>query len=45
VRINDRTGDDPRPPCRIRCTIAAVAVFTLPSIGATVGYDLSRRAR
>lgn len=43
VRLNDRTGDDPRPPCRVRCTLAAVAVFTLPSIGATVGYDLSRR--
>jgi len=43
VRLNDRTGDDARPPCRLRCTIAAVAVFTLPSLGATVAYDLSRR--
>jgi hypothetical protein len=43
VRLNDRTGDEARPPCRLRCTIAAVAVFTLPSIGATVAYDLSRR--
>jgi hypothetical protein len=43
VRLNDRTGDAPRPPCRLRCTVAAVAVFTLPSIGAAVGYDVSRR--
>jgi hypothetical protein len=32
----------PRPPCRLACTLAAVAVFTLPSIGATVGFNLSR---
>jgi hypothetical protein len=43
VRVMDRTGDDPRPPCRIRCTLAAVAIFTLPSVGATIGYDASRR--
>jgi hypothetical protein len=44
VRLNDRTGDGPRPACRLRCTLAAVAVFTLPSIGATVAYNASRRA-
>jgi len=43
VRLNDRTGDDPRPPCHVRCVLAAVAVFALPSIGATVGFNLSRR--
>jgi hypothetical protein len=42
VRLNDRTGDDPRPPCRLVCTLAATAVFVLPSVGATVGYNLSR---
>jgi hypothetical protein len=44
VRLNDRTGDGPRPPCRLRCALAAAAVFTLPSIGATVAYNASRRA-
>lgn len=44
VRLNDRTGDGARPPCRIRCTLAAVAVFALPSIGATTAYNASRRA-
>jgi hypothetical protein len=42
VRLNDRTGDDPRPPCRLVCTLAATAVFVLPSVGATIGYNLSR---
>lgn len=44
VRLNDRTGDGPRPPCRLRCVIAAAAVFTLPAIGATVAYNASRPA-
>jgi len=43
VRLNDREGDD-RPPCRLACSLAAAAVFVLPSVGATVGYNLSRRA-
>jgi len=43
VRLNDRTGDDPRPPCRLRCALAAAAAFALPSIGATVGFNMSRR--
>lgn len=42
VRLNDREGDDPRPPCRLACKLAATAVFLLPSVGATVGYNLSR---
>ena len=42
VRIFDRGDEVPRPPCRLACTLAAVAVFTLPSIGATVGFNLSR---
>lgn len=44
VRLNDRTGDGPRPPCRLVCALAAAAVFTLPSIGATVAYNASRTA-
>jgi hypothetical protein len=43
VRVNRRPDGDERP-CRIACTLAGVAVLTLPSIGATVGYDLSRKA-
>jgi hypothetical protein len=42
VRLNDREGDDPRPPCRLACTLTATAVFLLPSVSATVGYNLSR---
>ena len=45
VRLMDRTGDEPRPPCSVRCALAAVAVFTLPSVGATLGYNASRRTR
>lgn len=44
VRLNDRTGDGPRAACRLRCVIAAAAVFTLPTIGATAAYNASRRA-
>lgn len=42
VRLNDRKGDAADPPCRIVCAVSAVAVFLLPAIGATVGYDLTR---
>ena len=42
VRLEDHGPDEPHPPCRLRCSLAAVAVFVLPSVGATVGYDLSR---
>ena len=43
VRLNDRNGDGPRPPCRVVCSIAAAAVFALPSVGATIAYNASRR--
>ena len=43
VRLNDRRGDGPRPPCRIVCALSAVAVLTLPSVGAAVAYNASRR--
>jgi hypothetical protein len=42
VRLN-RRADDVDRPCGVTCTLAGVAVFTLPSIGATVGYNLSRK--
>lgn len=44
VRINKRLanrGDESRP-CRLVCAVSGVAVFLLPSVGATVGYGLSR---
>ena len=44
VRINKRLanrGGESRP-CRLVCALSGVAVFLLPSVGATVGYDLSR---
>lgn len=42
VKLLDRDDDEPRGPCRIGCAIAAIATFTLPSIGATWAYDASR---
>lgn len=42
VRLNDRDGDD-RRPCRLLCSVSAVGTFLMPSIGATVGFNLSRR--
>lgn len=44
VQINKRIaarGGEPRP-CRLVCALSGVAIFLLPSIGATVGYDVSR---
>jgi len=41
-----RRGDDvPATPCHVTCVLTTVAIVTLPSIGATVAYDASRRAR
>jgi hypothetical protein len=42
VRLNDRDDDEPRA-CRVRCVASSAAVFLLPSVGATVGFNLSRR--
>jgi hypothetical protein len=45
VRLNTRGEDDdaaPRP-CRVLCRAAAIAVFTLPSVGATIAYDATRK--
>ena len=43
VRLNERAEDDEPRPCRVRCVASSAAVFLLPSIGATVGFNLSRR--
>lgn len=43
ARLNRTPDDQPYPPCRLKCRLSAIAAFTLPSIGATVGYNLSRR--
>ena len=43
VRLNDRAPDDEPRACRARCVASSAAVFLLPSIGATVGFNLSRR--
>ena len=42
VRANRRGPDAPERPCKALCVLTGVAVFALPSIGATVGYNLSR---
>jgi hypothetical protein len=42
VRLNQPAGRRDQP-CRVLCVASTVAIFLLPSIGATVGYNLSRR--
>ena len=43
VRLVDRDDGSPPRGGRIVSAIAGAAVFVLPSVGATVGYNLSRR--
>lgn len=43
IRLNERGDDERDEPCRIRCVVSAIGVVLLPSIGATVGYNLSRK--
>ena len=43
ARLNRTSDDRPAPPCGFTCRVSAVAAFTLPSIGATLGYNVSRR--
>ena len=43
IRLNRRGDEDERRPCRLGCIVSAAGVFLLPSIGATVGFNLSRR--
>ena len=42
VMLNRRPDDD-ASPCRIGCILGSVAVFVLPSVGATIGFNMSRR--
>lgn len=42
-RLHDRAPDDVPRPCHLACIVAATAIVALPSIGATVAYDASRR--
>jgi hypothetical protein len=44
IRANQH-DDSSDTPCRVRCILSAVAVFTMPSIGATVGFNATRRYR
>ena len=43
VRLNKLAAEegDPRP-CRVVCVVSGLAVGLLPSVGATIGYNLSR---
>jgi MFS family permease len=43
VRLVDRDGDEAPRGGRIVSTLAGIAVAVLPSVGATIGYNLSRR--
>ena len=43
ARLNRTRDDQPLPPCRVKCRVSAAAAFLLPSVGATLGYNLSRR--
>jgi hypothetical protein len=42
VRLNTRSAEDDGA-CHVRCVLSTVAIFTLPSIGATIGFNLSRK--
>jgi hypothetical protein len=42
VKLNDPTGDGRTTPCKLACVLSGIAVFVLPSAGATIGYNLSR---
>jgi hypothetical protein len=43
VRLFDDDEEESDRPCRLACSLATIAVFALPSVGATVGFNLSRR--
>lgn len=43
ARLNRPAPDRPDPPCRLVCRVSAFAAFTLPAIGGTLGYNLTRR--
>jgi hypothetical protein len=44
VRLNKKgTNGDTDRPCHVACVLSTAAIFLLPSAGATVGFNLSRR--
>ena len=41
-----RRGDEgPAKPCHIGCVLASAAIVALPSVGATLAYDATRRVK
>ncbi|MFL5574954.1 MAG: hypothetical protein ACJ79S_03150 [Gemmatimonadaceae bacterium] len=45
VRLNKRSVNQTESrPCHLVCIVSTVAIATLPSIGATIAYDASRRS-
>jgi hypothetical protein len=42
VRLNQPAGRKDKP-CHVVCVVSTAAIFLLPSAGATIGYNLSRR--
>lgn len=42
IRLNRQRGEDSRP-CHLICTVSFAGVILLPSVGATTGFNLSRR--
>jgi len=45
VRAVRRPNDAPAKACHVGCVLASALVVALPSVGATVAYDASRRAK
>jgi hypothetical protein len=44
-RAARRPADAPAKACRIGCVLASALIVALPSVGATVAYDVSRRSK
>lgn len=45
VRLNKKAVEAHEPrPCHLVCIVSTVAIATLPSIGATIAYDASRKS-
>jgi len=45
VKLFDDDGESPDFRCHTLCTVAGLAVFVLPSVGATVAWNASRERR
>lgn len=44
VRLNKKgTNGDTDRPCHVTCVLSTAAIFLLPSAGATLGFNMSRR--